>query len=554
MPGESNSELFRTIAEYVEALDNGQTPDRQQWLAKHPHLASDLEAFFSNCDDFGKALPWFSASSGVQETLDSNSAGPRNFAAGGRQSFGDYELLEELARGGMGIVYKARQTSLGRTVALKTILVGQHASEDDIQRFRTEAEAAAHLDHPSIVPIYEVGEADGQHYFSMAYIDGQSLSERIKQGPMPPRLAAELTRKVAEAIAYAHDQGIVHRDLKPANVLLDANDRPHVTDFGLAKRLSADEQLTSTGQILGTPGFMAPEQAAGRVGDVREAADIYALGALLYALLTGRPPFQADNPVDTILQVLEASPAPVRLLNAKVDSDLETICLKCLEKDPRDRYRDAASLAEDLGRYLDGETISVKSLNVLDRIVKTVQRSKHDVDLRAWGAMFYWFAPIVMLAEIGIYLHAWDGPPYPKHWGVIIRVVQFAVMGVVLWMYRKNWSVSIGAAERQMLSIWASFFVACHLVVALQYLLARPGQSIDEIAGYPYLAVVSGLTYFVMGSNYWGQCYTFGLVFFLLALLMPLHLPWAPLIFGAAWTGCLLLIGNRLRRLSATAA
>ncbi len=234
------------------------------------------------------------------------------------RAFGDYELLAEIARGGMGVVYKARQTRLNRTVAVKMILAGELADQDDVRRFLSEAEAAAGLDHPGIVPVYESGEINGQHFFSMGFVDGQSLAALLTQGPLPPRQAAELLAQVADAVDYAHERGVIHRDLKPGNILLDQEGHPRVTDFGLAKRVAGDSNLTRTGQALGTPSYMPPEQASGKLDAIRPAADIYALGAVLYATITGRPPFQAATALDTILQVLEQEPVAPRQLNADV--------------------------------------------------------------------------------------------------------------------------------------------------------------------------------------------------------------------------------------------
>ena len=231
--------------------------------------------------------------------------------------FGDYEIIREIARGGMGVVFQARQVSLNRPVALKMILAGQLANETDVKRFYTEAEAAANLDHPGIVPIYEVGQHEGQHYFSMGFVEGQSLAQRLADGPLPPREAAALMVKVAEAIEYAHGRGVIHRDLKPANILLDQNGNPRVTDFGLAKKLQGDSGLTGSGQIMGTPSYMPPEQAGGKRGEVGPAADVYALGATLYALVTGRPPFQAATAMDTVIQVISDEPVPPRRLNPR---------------------------------------------------------------------------------------------------------------------------------------------------------------------------------------------------------------------------------------------
>ena len=272
--------------------------------------------------------------------------------------FGGYELLAEVARGGMGVVYKARHTALDRVVALKLVLSGSDASEGELSRFKVEAKAAARLDHPHIVPVYEIGKHEGQHFFSMGFVDGPSLSVRLAQGgPLPPREAAEILRKVAEAVDYAHRQGIIHRDLKPGNVLLAQTGEPLVTDFGLAKRIDSEHSLTATGQVLGTPAYMAPEQALGDHATIGPAADIYSLGATLFAALTGRPPFTATVIHELLIQVTEEPPPSLRTINPKVPAALEAICLKCLAKSPADRYSSAGELAKDLGRFLDAKQV-----------------------------------------------------------------------------------------------------------------------------------------------------------------------------------------------------
>jgi serine/threonine-protein kinase len=289
--------------------------------------------------------------------------------------FGGYELLEKIAQGGMGVVYRARQTSLNRVVALKMILAGQLASEVQVQRFRHEAELAAALRHPNIVAIHEVGEHYGQHYFSMEYVEGRSLADLAQEGPLPPRRAATYVRTIAEAIQYAHERGTLHRDLKPSNVLIDRTDRPRITDFGLAKRVDAADNLTVTGAVMGTPSYMSPEQASGsRHRQVGPASDVYSLGAILYELLVGRPPFEAEGRLDIMLQVIEVEPTPPRKLQRGVPRDLETICLKCMAKNPEKRYSSAGELAADLDRWLDGEAILARSPGPIGRALRWARR------------------------------------------------------------------------------------------------------------------------------------------------------------------------------------
>jgi serine/threonine protein kinase/formylglycine-generating enzyme required for sulfatase activity len=285
------------------------------------------------------------------------------------RQFGDYELLEPIAKGGMGIVYKARQVKLNRLVALKMILSGGFSDEEQVKRFYAEAEAAAKLDHPGIVPVYEVGQANSQHFYSMAFVQGKSLNDIVKaDGPLQPRLAAQLLKVAAQAVHYAHEKGIIHRDIKPHNILLDEKQQPRVTDFGLAKRVEAQSELTATGQVMGTPSYMPPEQARGTMEQVGPVSDVYSLGATLYFLLTARPPFQTTSPAETLRQVIDNEPIALRRLDPAIPRDLETICLKCLRKEIDKRYFTAAALADDLDNWLDNKPILARRVSRSEKV------------------------------------------------------------------------------------------------------------------------------------------------------------------------------------------
>jgi hypothetical protein len=410
------------------------------------------------------------------------------------------------------------------------------------------------LQHPNIVAVHEVREVDGQHFFSMDFIDGVSLAEKLRAGPLPSRVAARYVRVIARAVHHAHRQGILHRDLKPSNILIDADDEPHITDFGLAKRLGGDSGQTRTGVVLGTPSYMAPEQAAGKTHELGPACDVYALGAVLYELVTGRPPFRSDTPLDTIMQVMERDPVPPRLLNPKVDHDLETICLKCLEKDPKRRYLSAEAMAEDVQRYLNGENISARSVNVLDRLVRTFERSHHVVDFHAWSTMVLFIAAIVFIEHVVVHLLILTDQPRGLITGA--RAFQFVCIGLLFWHNRGKQLLPRSAAERELWTIWIGYVLAyVFSLVAVRcmihFQIIGPGADSprywETLIVYPFSAIASGLAFFIMGSNYWGRLYVVGLAFFVLATLMPMHLEWASLEFGTLWGVILLTLGLHLR-------
>jgi serine/threonine-protein kinase len=361
--------LDEVLFAYLREAEAGRTPERHEWLARYPELAGELTAFLADQERLERlAAPLRQV---VHPGRVDDTPGP-----GANLTFGDYELEAVIGQGGMGVVYRARQKSLDRVLALKMIRAGSLATSEDVERFRNEARAAAALDHPNIVPVYEVGEQQGQLYFSMKLIEGGSLAGHLPRFRHDPRGAARLVQTVARAVHHAHQRGILHRDLKPANILLDAGDQPHITDLGLCKRMAAEEVQTRTGQLVGTPAYMAPEQATGPGSFLTPAVDVHALGVILYELLTGQPPFRGDTPLQTLEQVVACEPVSLRRRNPGVPRELETICHKCLEKEPGKRYGSALELADDLGNFLEDRPIQARRQTLVQRVGKWARRHR----------------------------------------------------------------------------------------------------------------------------------------------------------------------------------
>lgn len=484
--------------------------------------------------------------------------------------FGNYELLSEIARGGMGVVYKARQIGLNRIVALKMILAGQLASAEEVQRFRAEANAAAHLDHPGIVPIYEVGEQDGQHFFTMALVNGSNLAERLRQGPMPPREVATLMRSIAIAVQHAHDKGVIHRDLKPANVLLEESGVggqgpatttngsgavssrisnlqlliPRITDFGLAKIIQSDVHLTGSGQVVGTPSFMPPEQAAGRTKDIRETADVYSLGAILYACLTGRPPHQAATAFETVTQVLDAEPAPPRLLNPQVPRDLDAICLKCLQKDPARRYAKAQQVADELQRFLEGESIHTSSVHLFDYMLHALRKDRHEENFRDWGFGLMVFGLVIAVSHAATFLleSAGEGSLI-AYW--LSRGLMVVLLLILLRRFRRHSILPTNSAERLVWGVWVGYLICAGVISA-----TLSASGLDPRLLYAFSAILGGLGFFIMGVHVWGGAYMIGWAFLLAAPLLSITPKSASLAYGVLWGVSLLAFGGHYRRLS----
>ena len=518
--------------------------------AAHPDLAGQLRELFaamSMVDAVAEESTIFSrGEAGVAEppSQGSWSATPGGFLPGSTPlpaAFGDYELHEEIGRGGMGVVYRATQKSLGRTVALKMLLRRDLASPADLARFRSEAEAAARLDHPGIVSIFEVGECVGHPFYSMQFVEGTTLSRRLAGGRLPPREAATLVAKVADAVQAAHDRGVLHRDLKPSNILIDALGEPHVSDFGLAKRLEGDASVTHTGAILGTPCYMSPEQAAGSRGDVGPTSDVWSLGAILYQMLTGRPPFQAATPMDTLLAVLESDPPVPRSLDRGVDRDLEMIALKSLQKPQDLRYDSAAGLAADLRSFLAGEPVAARGGGFSDVFARLFRETHHAVVLENWGLLWMWHSVVILALSVTTDLLAWQGVttrwPYLVLWGGGL-----ALWAPIFWALRHR-TGPVTAVERQIAHIWGGSVLGSVMLFWVEDLIR-----LEVLTLSPVLALLAGIVFFAKAGILSGAFYIQTAVLFATALVMCVVPTYQHVIFGLVSAACFFVPGLKYYR------
>ena len=519
----------------------------------HPQLSGQLRELFaamSMADAVAEQSTIFESLSAEEFSAPAlTDSPPDSLAANGfipgatplPAAFGDYELLEELGRGGMGVVYRARQKSLGRIVAVKMLLRRDLATAADLARFRAEAEAAARLDHPNIVPLFEVGECGGHPFFSMRLIQGTTLARRLAAGSLPPREAAKLLAIVAAAVDVAHARGVLHRDLKPSNILIDEAGVPHVSDFGLAKRIEQDQTVTHTGAILGTPCYMSPEQAAGSRGDVGPASDVWSLGAILYQTLTGRPPFQASNPMDTLLAVLESDPPLPRSIVAGVDRDLELIALKTLQKPADLRYASAAALAADLRAYLAGEPVMARSGGLADIFSRLFRETHHAVVLENWGLLWMGHAVVILALCVVTDVLAWQGVisrwPY-----ILLWAGGLAVWAPIFWALR-NRTGPVTAVERQIAHVWGGSMIASSLLFSVEQFLELPVLTLS-----PVLALFAGIVFFAKAGILSGVFYIQAAVLFATSLVMCVLPAWQHVIFGLVSGGCFFVPGLKYER------
>jgi serine/threonine-protein kinase len=516
--------LDEAFAAFVQAQENGQQDAAHQLLSDHEGLAQQVALFYALCARVPQ--PWDSSVNSYD----------------GR-TIGDFELLHELGRGGEGVVYKARQKSLQRR--LVAVKVMRH--ERDVERFRRQLDLLAEFQHPNIVLIFFAGESEIGPYFAMELMEG-SLEQKLANGWLPtPQRAAELTLDLAKAVQYAHGKKIVHRDLKPANILLHADDTPKIVDFGLGKRLDAGETMTQPGAIVGTASYMAPEQAHGQRADL--PCDIYGLGAILYKLLTGRPPFVGATLLDTLEQVRQHEPIPVRHFSPSVPRDLEAICLKCLEKDPAKRYPSAEELAADLQDFIDGKPVRARLPGIGGRAVRALLRHQF-TNVTAWG----W--PLVLggiTSAVGGLIGQWviwsEQPEWVWVSGWTAMIVVFAFP---YWYTLRH--AHFGVGDRQALAIVIATLAAMWLLPAFY----RPYEGMDQTAYllslYPIFALICAMSAFVMGPMFWGAYYLSALAYVLLAVLMQLIPEWSPVILSTYTAATHILVGSYLLKLRKSAA
>lgn len=513
--------LESVMAEYLERSEAGEAPDPNAYMQAHPQHATELQSFFRNHHWLGEDPPAASPLIGAQ--------------------VGPYMIEAEIARGGMGVVYRAYQQGLDRRVALKLISSGILAGHEERQRFRIEAEAAAQLDHPGIIAIHEIGSWQGHEYFSMMLVDGPTLQKRVEQRVFDDQESARLVRDIARAIAYSHRAGIIHRDLKPENILISEGERPLVVDFGLAKWHREGTMLTRTGQVLGTPHFMSPEQACGR-GDSEATTDIYSLGAILYALLTGQPPHSGKSAAEVLRSVLQDEPPTPHNIRREVSTELEKICLKSIQYEPSERYESADDLADDLDRYLAGDPTTVAGSGLLGRVAREIRRDQHQTYFENWGRTLAQIGGIIFACHLAMFVL--DQLSF-SHWIAfwIPRIVMMTSIVGSIYHARDGSLTPRSVAERPVWSIWLAYLATLVVMNLISFM-----DGIDHSNLFPIAAALSGFGFIAMSGHVWGGAAIFGLGFFFVAALTTAFVPAAPLLFGTMWLISLLSLAKRYRK------
>ena len=521
----SEQALANLISELADAAARGEEPVLEEVCEQYPHFESDLRELWGTvvvtnaAGRHQRSRQIGSSQSGIAQTFDLPC------------EFGEYILESELGRGGMGVVYQAIRKADRQPVAIKMILQGDFATPADRQRFDSEALAASKLDHPNIIPIYEIGEINGRAFFCMKLISGLNLSQRLLKGPLATEQAAEIMKAISQAIEHAHSQGVLHRDLKPSNILIDEDGQAYVADFGLAKQ-AKNPTLTRSGAVLGTPSYMAPEQAAGVRGQVDTSSDIYSLGAILYHMLTGHPPFLGASPVDTVMMVIEQDPVAPRVLNRNADRSLEMICMRCLQK-PKDlRYNSAGDLAADFDAVLRDESVSARFGRFGQVIGSVFRDTHHAVILENWGLLWIWHSLVLLVASLateGLFLLDVKDPfPFWLMW-----TFGLGTWAVVFWVIRRRMG-PVTFVERQIAHVWAASMCAVALVFPIEILL---GLEILQLS--PLLGILAGMVFLIKAGMLSGSFYIHAVIMFVTAIVMAaVGDNYAMAIFGVVSAGC----------------
>jgi len=519
---DSGPSLESVMAEYLEQAESGARPDPVDYLRRYPHHAGELQSFFRNHQWLGSGEP------SQPPSLVGQQAGP-------------YRIETEIARGGMGVVYRAVQEGLDRPVALKLISSGVLAGDEERRRFRKEAEAAARLEHPGIVAIHEIGSWQGHEYFSMTLVDGPTLQQHVEGRRLDCREAARIVRDIARAAGYAHRAGIVHRDLKPENILLSENDRPLIADFGLAKWHRDGTMITRTGQVLGTPHYMSPQQATGSAA-ADASADIYSIGAILYALLTGQPPHIGESTAEVLRSVLQDEPKTPRQVRRDVPIDLESICLKAIAYEPGGRYRTADELADDLDRFLAGEPPTASGTALIDRVAREMQRDQHQTSFVYWSRSIVLIGAVIFFSHVAIFVleQSQFGRPLAV-W--LPRAVMLGAIIAIIYRARDGALLPRSIAERPVWSIWIGYLAALGMVNLLMAAGLMHRGNILAIG-----SVLTGFGFIAMAGHAWAGSAIFGAAFLLAAPVIAWFPPAAPLLYGTLWLVSLLVLARHYRQ------
>lgn len=538
---EAEAQLAAIVSGLTDQMQRGQQIDIHAVCKMHPEHASDLMFLWGTVlvtDAVGGAEAKL-----IEQNVPKSDSGQWQMEL--PTTLGDYELLEVVGRGGMGIVYRARQISLNREVAIKMILKDRLASSIERQRFFAEAKATAKLEHVGIVPVFDVGELDGRPFFAMKFIKGKTLSEKMANEGVSQRQAATYLEQIARAVHFAHQSGIVHRDIKPSNILIDELGNAKLTDFGLAKQADSAETLTRTGVVLGTPTYMSPEQASGRMGPIGPASDIYSLGTVLYHALTGRPPHVAQSPVDLLLKILEQDPPLPRVIEPKVDRDLEMIVVRCLQKPSDLRYSSAEALADDLGAFLNDEPISARSGQFVQVIARWFRETHHAPILENWGLLWMWHSLVLLIACLlteGLTVLQGNEP---NRWSyMLLWIVGLGAWAAVFWALRRRMG-PVTFVERQIAHVWGASMIGIGALFPIEWWL-----DLDPLTLTPLVAIITGMVFLIKAGILSGVFYIQSLCLFVSSIFMLAYPQVAHLIFGIVAGGCFFFPGLKYYRQS----